>query len=62
MDTGKITRLNRLAALSIAPVMKSTPTKGLEVMYDLIPLKLHIERTALAANHRVKSMLLDNWR
>ena len=39
-------RLNRLASLLIAQVAPSTPTKGMEVIYNLMPLDILIEKRA----------------
>ena len=39
-----LNRLNRVASLLIANVAPSTPTKGLEVIYNLMPLNILIEK------------------
>ena len=39
-----LNRLNRLASLLIANVAPSTPTKGMEVIYNLMPLDILIEK------------------
>ena len=57
----KLRRLNRLAAITITPVRRSTPTLGLEVIYDLMPLDLFIKKTALASKHRLREVLDLDW-
>ena len=54
-------KLNRLACLSIAPVRRSTPTLGLEVIYDLLPLDLHIKQLALNTMKRILPMTSSKW-
>ena len=49
----KLQKLNRLAALALAPVRRSTPTSGLEVLYGLPPLDLKLTETALKAFLRI---------
>ena len=58
----QLLRLNRLAAITIAPVQRSTPTKGLEVIYDLIPLDIFVERIALNTHKRINEVTKNNWR
>ena len=58
----KLKSLNRLAALTIAPARRSTPTAGMEVLYDLIPLDLFLEKTAIMTNERLKNILQENWK
>ena len=41
-----LSTLNRLASLLIAPVAPSSPTKGLEVIYNLMPLEILMEKRA----------------
>ena len=55
-------KLNRLAAVTITPTKKSTPTRGLEVIYDLMPLELFIQQTALASKHRLGKLNSYSWR
>ena len=42
-----LNRLNRLASLLIANVAPSTPTKGLEMIYNLMPLEILFEKELL---------------
>ena len=58
---GKLLRLNRLAMLNIAKVHKSAPTKGLEIIYNIPPLDLFIERIAIHNHLRVKSQVKRTW-
>jgi len=48
-NSNSLERLQRLACLLVAPVMKSTPTKGLEIIYNIMPLDLHCLQTGLLA-------------
>ena len=57
----KLQRLNRLACLNIAKVHKSTPTKGLEVIYHLPPLDIHIHRVSLNNYLRIKRQVMLSW-
>ena len=57
----KLTKLNRLACLSIAPVHKSSPTAGLEVIYNLLPIDLFIEQTATKIHKRVQTQVVKQW-
>ena len=54
-------RLNRLASLLIAQVAPSTPTKGMEVIYDLMPLDILIEKRASEIMARINNQLLPTW-
>ena len=57
----KLRKLNRLAALTIAPVHKSTPTRGLEIIYDLMPLDLVIECRASEIMARIRDSQRVSW-
>ena len=54
-------RLNRLAGLLIANVAPSTPTKGMEVIYDLMPLDILIEKRASEIMARINNQLQPTW-
>ncbi len=56
-----LTRLNRLACLAIAKVHRSTPTKGMEMIYNLQPLEFFLEEQAVKAYHRVSKSVKANW-
>ena len=53
--------IDRKALLSIAQVKPSTPTEGLRVIYDLLPLSLHIQYTGTASFLRQKHVLELDW-
>ena len=57
----QLTRLSRLACLSIAKVHRSTPTKGLEVIYNLPPLEFFLAEQTLSAFRRTKKLVKSNW-
>ena len=54
-------RLQRLAALMIAPIRKSTPTAGLEIVMHLMPLDIYILGEALKTIIRIKEYTSDKW-
>ena len=55
-------RLNRLASLLIASVSPSTPTKALEVLYDLMPGHIFIEQRATETMARINNQIhLNGW-
>ena len=53
-------KLNRLACMLLTPTRKSISHKSLEIIYDLLPLKLHLEHTAIASYGRLKNKLFDS--
>jgi len=57
ININNLERLQRLACLLIAPVMKTTPTKGLEVIYNLVPLDLHCLQSGLNAWMRIRNQV-----
>ena len=57
----KLNKLNRLAALLMAPMAPSTPTRGLEVMLDLMPVHLEIEKRASNTMARIRSRFTLTW-
>merc|ERR1712015_394370 len=54
-------RLNRLASLLIANVAPSTPTKGLEVIYNLMPLDILFEKRASEIMARINNQIQPSW-
>ena len=54
-------KLNRLAATMITPVRKSTPVKTMEILYDLIPLHLYIQKEAIASLARNRHCMKLDW-
>ena len=57
----KLSKLNRLMALSMMPIRKSSPTMGLEIILGLPPIDLTIEKKALEAMIRVKPHSRTKW-
>jgi len=49
-----LNRLNRLALLTLGHFRRSTPTAGLEVICDLMPLDLHIKSVSALAEWRTR--------
>ena len=58
---GALNRLNRLACLLIANVAPSTPTKGLEVIYNILPIHILIEKIASETMARIQHQLRPSW-
>ena len=56
-----LNRINRLASLLLANVAPSTPTKGMEVIYNLIPLDILFEKRASETMARINSQLQPSW-
>ena len=56
-----LNRLNRLASLLIANVAPSTPTKGMEIIYDLMPLDILIEKRASEIMARINHQIQPTW-
>ena len=57
----KLLRLNRLACLSIAPVKRSTPTMGMEMIYNLLPLDLFLQKRADEIFLRIQKQVFPIW-
>ena len=53
--------LNRLAVTMVTPVRRSTPVKTMEVLYDLIPLHLFIQKEAISSLSRNRHCMLLDW-
>ena len=51
--TVKMTRLHRMIAMAMAPMRKSTPTAGLEVLLGLMPLDIFLQGEGIRAFYRV---------
>ena len=49
-------KLNRLALLMITPTRKSISTASLEVIHDLLPLNLMIQKTGLSSHRRLNNL------
>ena len=52
---GKLSQLNRLAAIMTSPIRKSTPTAGLEVILGLKPIDLVAQELGLTSSLRLKT-------
>ena len=57
----QLSKLNRLMALTMMPARKKTPTAGLEVILDLMPLELKLEEHALKAFLRIIPKSKYKW-
>jgi len=53
----KLQSLDRLAMLSFAKVHRSTPTQGLEIIYDITPLEIFIEYNAVKSYIRNRHLM-----
>ena len=47
--------------LAIAPVIRSTPTKGLETLLDIMPIDIFLEREAVKTRLRTRELVVDKW-
>ena len=56
-----LVRLNRLASLLIAKVAPSTSTKGMEVIYNLMPLDILLEKRASEIMFRINNQIQPSW-
>ena len=56
-NTDKLRKLNRLAANTITAVRRSNPTRALEIIYELTPLHLLIQKTGLNSFIRLQEHL-----
>merc|ERR1712079_514949 len=56
-----LNKLNRLASLLIAGVAPSTPTKGLEIIYNLMPLDILFEKRASETMARINNQIQPSW-
>ena len=57
----KLQRLNRLASLNIASVHRSTPTNGLEIIYNIPPLDLFVRRSSIHIFMRLAWQVNSSW-
>jgi len=56
-----LTSLQRLAMLLITPSLKTTPTRGMEVILGLCPLHIKINEIALKARMRTSDVVPNDW-
>lgn len=54
-------KLNRLASLLLASAAPSTPTKGLEIIYNIMPLNIWVEKRASEIMARINNQLSSTW-
>ena len=54
-------KLDRLAMLAFAQVAPSVPTRGLNVIYNITPLKLFVQQTALNSYVCLEPYLDLDW-
>ncbi len=57
----KFKKLNRLACLGCTRVARSTPTSALELLHDIEPLDIFLERTAVSMITRIKNLINIRW-
>ena len=58
----KLLKINRLISLLIAPVAPKTPSRGLEIIYHIMPLHIQIEQRATEIMARIDNQIQpDNW-
>ena len=57
----KLDKINRLACLLIGRVAPSTPTKGMEIIYDIMPLNILIEKRATEIMARINKQNRTTW-
>ena len=55
--TKAMLKLNRLACLLIANVAPSSPTRGLEIIYNIMPMEILIEKRASEIMNRIEPQL-----
>ena len=56
-----LTKLSRLVCLAISGVHRSTPTRGMEVMYHLMPLEIYLNQQAMLTYHRIRKPTKPPW-
>ena len=57
----ELLKIDRLALLAISQVAPSSPTRGLAVIYDLMPLHLFLEPPAIMSFFRLARLLPLGW-
>ena len=63
MNVDKLNAIQRLGLMIIAPTRRSTPTAGLEIIYNVTPIELAIRERAKLNMLRIKPLLgnIGNW-
>ena len=54
-------QLNWLAAMMLTPTRKNAPTAALEIIHNLIPLELALQKTALNTYFKLKLVMQSTW-
>lgn len=54
-------KINRLAMYTFNPVRKTIATNSLEVIYDIMPLDIHLKYTAICTHRRLQHTLTNLW-
>ena len=57
----KLTQINRLASMMMAPARRSTPTRALELINHLMPLDIYLHCLSLQAYNRHKEEFVLTW-
>ena len=60
-NEAKLRRINRMAINTFGSFPKSTPTRALEVMFDVMPLHLYCTQEGLAARLRLDGVVSLDW-
>ena len=60
-DKDVLEKINRLAMLTFNPVRKTIATNSLEVIYDIMPLDIHLKHIAINTHRRLKHILDTHW-
>ena len=58
----QLLKIDRVTMLAIASVKPSTPTEGLRIIYNIMPLELFLQKVAVDSYVRLNEVLVDNWR
>ena len=57
----RLRRLNRIGMNTYATVHRSTPTRGMEIITDTIPLHIYANKSAVCAYIRLQNVLTLTW-
>ena len=57
----KFRKLQRLALLMLGHMRRGTPTEGLNIITNTLPVELYIEKELLAATYRLRSKVDRTW-
>ena len=60
-DQLKLEKMQRLACVCSVPCLRSTPTRGLEAILDLVPLDLFLLEEAMKARVRTRNAVVCAW-